>query len=325
MARAKKAPAAAPVGVAGYRKEFLKDLEEFSGRGMQRTSDAFREWSRMACLPILSGVSKLTGDREAMERYEKEYQETVKRRKTYCANPVEVGGRMLARVVEAMELERRDFLGFCMEELAATNKCLGQFFTPKDVGRLMARVTMGDLSKLAKEDLVSVYEPACGCGVILIEACGMLAESGVAQKDVWVEAEDVDMCAASCCYLQLSLLGIAGVVRRGNTLTLKFSETMYTPGAFLHGTVWRWRARQRELGDVAAKVAEEMAPTNRRDDGTTKDGTAGTVEVEAAAEEESGTGESTEAQVAVVPPGRAVLMGSAAGKPVRKPAQLELF
>lgn len=250
--RAKAAAAAVAVPtVEGYRKDFLRDLEEFSGRGMQRASDAFREWSRMACLPILSGVSKLTGDREALERYEKEYQETVKRRKTYCENPVEVGGRMLARVVEALELDRRDFLGFCMEELAATNKQLGQFFTPKCVAKAMAKIALGDLSEAVKRDLVSVYEPACGCGVILIETCGMLMDGGVAQKDVWVEAEDIDACAAACCYLQLSLLGIAGLVRRGDTLSRKFTETMYTPGAFLHGTVWRWRARQ-----AAADVIE---------------------------------------------------------------------
>lgn len=238
--------------MAGFRKEFLKDLEVFSGRGMQRVGDAFREWSRMACLPFLSGVAKFTGDMEAHARYEKEYAETVTRRAGYCDAPVTVAGRMLAQVSEALELERRDFLGYCMEELAATNKYLGQFFTPKDVARLMARTTMGDRPVASEDGLVTVYEPACGCGVIMLECMGILEEAGVAQRDVWVECEDVDLCAASCCYLQLALTGVAGVVRRGNTLTRQFSEAMVTPGAYLHGTIWRQLARHRAHGTAGA-------------------------------------------------------------------------
>lgn len=233
-----------PQTVEECLKAFLKDLQEFSGYGSQRPGDAFREWTRMAAVPIMSATARLACDDAAYKRYEEEYARIEKRRKAYCPNAVEVGGRMFAYVSTALTLSRRDFLGTCMErELMATNNKHGQVFTPPHIAHFMARV----LSKAASVErdeagLVTVCEPACGTGVITIEGLESLVADGVPQQDIWFECEDIDEGAANCCYIQLSLLGYAGVVRTGNTLSGEYRENAFTPGGFLLGTVWR-RAR----------------------------------------------------------------------------------
>ena len=245
-----------PQTVEECLKAFLKDLQEFSGYGSQRPGDAFREWTRMAAVPIMSATARLACDDAAYARYEEEYAKIAKRRKSYCPNAVEVGGRMFAYVSTALTLSRRDFLGTCMErELNATNNKHGQVFTPPHVAHFMARV----MTKPVVRDefgLVSVCEPACGTGVITIEGLESLVADGIPQQDIWFECEDLDEGAANCAYIQLALLGYAGVVRTGNTLSGEYRENAFTPGGFLLGTVWR-RARAMKAAKEAPSAPAE--------------------------------------------------------------------
>lgn len=236
------------------RRDFLRLLEDFAGHGRQRIAEAFRAWVRFACVPVMEATCRFADDHEGVARYAKEYAETVEARKSYCPDPVKTGGGMLGILMEALTIERGDFLGCVMEDIAATNPGTGQFFTPKHLSRLMARVVTGDIQR-DEEGLVTVHEPTCGAGVLLLECCAELMERGVAQRDIWVDAGDIDMGAFCCTYLQLSLLGYPGVVRLGDALTLQYRETAYTLAGFLHGTVWRVRRARRRRHELMNPVS----------------------------------------------------------------------
>ena len=50
----------------------------------------------------------------------------------------------------------------------ASNEAAGQFYTPRDIIRLMVKLMFEpDRAKLAKESLVGIYDPACGTGGML--------------------------------------------------------------------------------------------------------------------------------------------------------------
>lgn len=50
----------------------------------------------------------------------------------------------------------------------ASNEAAGQFYTPRDIIRLMVKLTIEpDREKLAKERLIGIYDPACGTGGML--------------------------------------------------------------------------------------------------------------------------------------------------------------
>ncbi len=50
----------------------------------------------------------------------------------------------------------------------ASNEAAGQFYTPRDIIRLMVKLMFEpDRDKLAKENLIGIYDPACGTGGML--------------------------------------------------------------------------------------------------------------------------------------------------------------
>ena len=50
----------------------------------------------------------------------------------------------------------------------ASNEAAGQFYTPRDIIRLMVKLMFEpDRDKLAKEKLLGIYDPACGTGGML--------------------------------------------------------------------------------------------------------------------------------------------------------------
>ena len=67
---------------------------------------------------------------------------------------------------------------------------------------------------------LTILEPSCGGGAMVIAAAKILQEEGVNyQKVMDVVAQDLDWKGVYMCYVQLSLLGISAICVQGNTLT----------------------------------------------------------------------------------------------------------
>lgn len=119
-------------------------------------------------------------------------------------------------ILELEKNPRQDFLGCMATRLGLNNKHLGQCFTPYHVAELMAKCSMESNDK---KPFITVSDPTCGYGVMLIAARNVMLEAGKnIHLDMFCVAQDISFSAAMGCYIQMSLLGIAGYVRVGNTL-----------------------------------------------------------------------------------------------------------
>lgn len=138
-----------------------------------------------------------------------------------------------------------------------------QFFTPYHVCKLMAAVTMDNVVDEVKEKgYISINDPACGAGATLIagvnEARKKLEKANINfQNHVLVVAQDIDFTVAMMCYIQLSLLGVAGYIKVGNSLTepLSTDDTTenywFTPMYF--SDVWMTRRIFRKVDSITRK------------------------------------------------------------------------
>ena len=132
---------------------------------------------------------------------------------------------------DALTEKREEFLGHVMEHLGATNQRNGQFLTPVDVSRLLGEMTVPE----PKDEVIRLHDPCCGAGVLMIEGAEVFLEKGWKQRNLCIVATDIDYRACDFTYVQLSLLGYAGVVQQVDTLALKpFDVPRYTPGWYLH-------------------------------------------------------------------------------------------
>ena len=164
-------------------------------------------------------ISNATDPYHAKDR-EKIYSEINSK---YSPKEMQTFADIGAEIIEALEENPdQDLLGELYMTLNLGNDHAGQFFTPYNVCKMMAAMTYGaDLNgQLEDKDWISVNDCACGGGATLIAFANECLEHHVNyQTDVLFVAQDLDYVVACMCYIQLSLLGCAGYVVIGNTLT----------------------------------------------------------------------------------------------------------
>lgn len=244
----KPRPTKKPEKAYDPRKEFLDIFGRFShSRGR---TEIWRDFIVMAACSISNSVDKSHFDeREAM------YMSIIKK---YPKMEQEFFPRLFACVVMALERNpNQDFLGELFMTLGLSNSNAGQFFTPYHVCELMAKVTMEDLSEqVEKKGYVTLNDPCCGAGATLIaginEARDILVKENLNfQNHVLIIAQDIDAVVAMMCYIQISLLGVAGFVKVGNSITKPIAEGdtfenyWFTPMYF--SDVWTLRRIFRKL------------------------------------------------------------------------------
>lgn len=200
------------------RTERQRELEKLYNKLCHRYS-RYEVWQDMVVM-IACAIANAV-DKRYFDKREEMYMRIVKK---YDKDELAIFPEFFTHIVLGMEENPDcDFLGELYMDLELGNKHAGQFFTPYDVCRLMAEVTINeDLLKeqIAKQGWVSINDCACGAGATLVAAANILRSKGVNyQMQALFIAQDVDATVALMCYIQLSLLGCAGYVVIGNTLT----------------------------------------------------------------------------------------------------------
>ena len=234
----------------GCKKEFLARLPRVSQSYDQRT--IFQDSCRLFSLSIRGSVTTNTTDKESIEEQYNNF--LVK----YGKNGMEAISHLFALTIQAMEISRSDFLGHIYEAINATVKSFGQYFTPDSVARVMARCTIPG-EKAKEHKIVTLYDPTCGAGALLIEAAEAFVDHGGRQGDLLVYADDLDATAACIAYVQFSLLGYPAIVRRMDTLALRVYEgPWFTPGYFMHAMPMRL---------MVERMDEAVAPKKEGTDG----------------------------------------------------------
>lgn len=225
------------------RKEFLKTFKQLTYH--HRAWDIWRDFITMFACSLSNPVDKTHyDDREKM------YLRIIRK---YNKQEQNLFPELAAHTVMALEENpEQDFLGGIFMELGLGNGSNGQFFTPYHVCDLMAKIAMGDsvVNEVKEKGYITINDSCCGAGATLIagihEARRQLEKEKLNfQNHVLVVAQDIDMTVALMCYIQLSLLGVAGFIKVGNTFTKPICERdstenyWFTPMYF--SDIWRVR------------------------------------------------------------------------------------
>lgn len=190
----------------------------------------FTDFVTMSAITFHNAIYKL-------ESLENEYLQIVGK---YKKEEVNLFCELLGNFIQLLDVEPRDVLGSLYMELDLGNTNNGQFFTPHDLSLFLAKINYGDELENFTKPFVTLSEPACGAGgMILAFANEMLKKGHNPAEKLWVQAIDIDRLAGFMCYLQLSLWNIPAQVIIGNTLTMKFREIYYTPAYYLY----HWESR----------------------------------------------------------------------------------
>lgn len=200
------------------RNDRQRELEKLYNKLCGRYSryEVWQDMVVMIACAIANAVDKRHFDeREAM------YMRIVPK---YSKEELSVFPEFFTHIVLGMEENPDcDFLGELYMGLDLGNNKAGQFFTPYHVCKFMAECSIQEdllKSQIESNGWISVNDPACGAGATLMAAANYLKGIGINyQMQALFVAQDVDMTVALMCYIQLSLLGCAGYVVIGNTLT----------------------------------------------------------------------------------------------------------
>lgn len=196
-----------------------KFIDNFNQLCKQHSSwKVWQDFVNMSACAIANAVDRRT---DVWKTREDSYMEAVKK---YSKEELELISELLSITTLALEENpEQDFLGKLYMRFNLENKWHGQFFTPWHVAELMAKMLVGDdlKEKIASNGYVSVNDPCCGAGCMLIAFANICkAELDINyQKDVLFVGQDIDPVVAKMCYIQISLLGCPGYIVIGNSLT----------------------------------------------------------------------------------------------------------
>ena len=241
-----------------WHKQFLDIFRRLTYR-----HHSWRVWSDFVEMSACA-ISNLV-DAANYDAREKRYLEIVK---GYDRTEVEEFPKLLACVAGALEEKpKQDFLGEMFMALKLGNHWRGQFFTPYHVCEFMAEMQAGDIAeKVREKGYITVNDPACGAGALLIAFANAARARGVNyQERILFVAQDIDPTAAHMCYIQLSLLGCPGYVIVGDTLSRPGlhpeNDVWYTPMWFVGG--WPLRRlvdRMKALVEDVRSAREDPGP-----------------------------------------------------------------
>lgn len=152
-----------------------------------------------------------------MGQREQEYLEIAKR---YTRDELSDISMAFAMLVQEMERAPfTDLLGpFYLECAAHSSKqARGEFYTPPEISKLMAGLLFDVAAVKAAGQPISISEPACGSGGMVLAVAELFAPDGV--DLMRVTAQDINPVAADMAYINLTLWGIPSRIVLGNTIS----------------------------------------------------------------------------------------------------------
>lgn len=195
----------------GPKKEIIETITAMSGR--YAPYNIFSDWVMTSAIAIQNSCC-MVHDKCWQER-EKLYISTMER---YTEPEREEFAKMFVLLGDALTENMTDVLGEIYMEASMGSKYTGQFFTPYHLSELCARLEIQP-EQLREGERMTLNEPSCGGGGMIIAACKVLHEAGFDfQRKLDVVAQDLDWKGVYMTYLQLSLIGCRAIVVQGDTL-----------------------------------------------------------------------------------------------------------
>lgn len=211
-----------------WKAEFCTMLEKLAER-----RSIWKVWSDFITLAAIT-ISNLVKTSSWDER-EEEYLSIIH---TYQKEEQDIIVQLFAVMQLAYEEnDKQDFLGNICQELELLQRLKKQYFSPYSVSVASAEFVCEKLiwnDRLEMKGYLSVYDPACGTGTMLIAFAHMLQKKEInPQTNALFVGQDVDRISALMCYIQLAILGLPAYVIVGDTLSspgrIPGNEVWYTP------------------------------------------------------------------------------------------------
>lgn len=163
----------------------------------------------------------------AAETMEDEYLAMVERHKAGKVGKrgIDLMPTLFAELVSAMSNQNRDVLGDLFQS-AVSHQERGQFFTPESLTTILAELTVGSPTDSAEQSEITISDPCCGTGRMLLAA----AER---HPNARLHGVDIDARCAKISAINLGLRQCYGWIVCGNTLTLE-TRFAYRIAPFFH-------------------------------------------------------------------------------------------
>lgn len=148
-------------------------------------------------------------------------------------NILQLSGKIIKLCSGMYDNGFQDYLGeiYMQYVSKSSQNARGIFFTPYHVARFMAEIT---LDKSIKKDFITIGEPCCGSGVLMLAALDVMKNSDFNYtNNALIVAQDITPICVHMCYIQLSCAGAAAVVKQGNSLEFKVYDEWFTPAFML--------------------------------------------------------------------------------------------
>ncbi len=221
------------------------------------TATVFNDFILMSAYAISNAVDKLH-----FKEREQSYSDVVKKyNKDELEGFVQLNAKLICGLEECMYTV--DILGELFASLGQWNGNNGQFFTPMSVSQAMAKMLINSSDEIIeKKGYITVMEPTCGSGGLVLAAANTLSEMKLnPTKVMCICAVDNDIRCAMMTYIQLSYLGLPAVVIHGDSLCAKEYSRFYTPIYILDGWL---RKEKMSITDAISiddeKMKSMMAP-----------------------------------------------------------------
>jgi hypothetical protein len=222
----------------------------------KRRTEVFADFCELSYCALAKAASPFTDQQDALET---QYMEVVGRYRN--KDDVRKIPELLALSLEAIHVGGMDFLGAVAGELGALDARLGQFFTPYEISRLMAEISLTDVAKTIESNgFVTVSEPTVGAGGMVIAVADVIEGLGFdPEQHLWVEATELSRTTYYMGFLQINARGVAGKVTCGNSLSMETFTSAYTAAApvFISANGHPFAKQHAEHKEKAARLAAQ--------------------------------------------------------------------
>lgn len=228
----------------GRKAEFVKIFRELC-----YARQYWQVWSDLVSVMACSIANAVDRHPERHSSREKEYADCIKR-----LGGVEKPAQLFVILVEELESNPdQDFLGALYMELQLGNHWKGQFFTPYNVSRMMAEMTVGNCeNEIEDKGFITLCDPCVGGGAMLIAGTNAMRRQNINyQTNALFAGQDIDRIVGMMAYIQISLLGCPGYIVIADSLRYPLcgsalmpqekteQEFWYTP--FYFSEIWNTR------------------------------------------------------------------------------------
>lgn len=194
--------------------ENYRSIIEQIARRKSTTVTVFADFCRMVACAL------------AMQTREDEYFEAIK---GYTQEELQMLSKAMATLV--LEMQKHpftDILGTYYTEISSksSQQDRGEFYTPQNVSKLMAKITIDPHSAIKRGLPITINEPSCGAGGMVLAIAEEFAPNSVTQDKSYIDllrvtCQDLSPVATDMCYINTTLWGIPAHIIHGNTLTLE--------------------------------------------------------------------------------------------------------